>query len=132
MAKGSSTSGILGSKETWLHGEQCSVRDLSKYVDNQNRACLPEKHMMFFYYYCILAEEHFDLDVFGQSCQTQPSCCPKTFDLLEVKVYKMEMAHWTQERALARVLREALVTACLLALPDMPVLTSHPGHGNCP
>lgn len=28
----------------------------------------------------------------------------------------MEMAHWTQERALARVLREAFVTACLLAL----------------
>lgn len=89
-----------------------------------------------FYNYCIprlqRAEEHFDLDAFGQSCQTQPSCCPKTFDLLQVRVYKMEMAQRTQERALARVLREALVTACLLALPDMPALTSHPGHGNCP
>lgn len=92
---------------------------------------------MFYYYYCIPRlwraeeQEHFDLDAFGQSCQIQPSCCPKTFDLLQVSVYKMEMAQRTQERVLACVLREALVTVHLLALPDMPVLTSHPGHGNC-
>lgn len=63
----------------------------------------------------------------GKAVKHGQSCCLKTFDILQVRVYEMKMAQWTQERVLACMLREAH----LLALPDMLVLTSHPGHGNC-